>query len=606
MSGGLEMAEFLADFLTEAAEHIGALEAALLEAERLAGEGQDPGEALVNALFRAIHTLKGMAGMMAFDVLAGLAHEVEQLFDDVRHGARHLAAADYGPIFAALDAFKRLHARIEATGGEGGEDVAAEHAAIAALLARDEEAAVLDPYERMARMVEAAKAQVAAEEREAQRAALAAAAAASAPEPTSPGAEGGAERSQSVRVETTRLDHLMELVGELVIHHTRVAQLSTSLTHFVDEPASLDARRDRLAELVGVLDEAMQSVGRVSDDLQESTMRVRMVPVKSLFNRFPRIIRDLARDCGKAARLEMSGVDTELDKNVIEQIGDPLIHLVRNGVDHGLEPVSERLAAGKPAEGTVRLGAAQEGHHIVITVGDDGRGIDRARVLAKARSLGLLAEDEVPPDQEVLQLIFRPGFSTAARVTNISGRGVGMDVVQQNIQKLGGQVLVESEPGRGTRFVVKLPLTLAIAKALLVRAGGQTYAIPLSAVEETLRVRPEGLRTVKDHEVIEVRGSVLPVFRLSALFAVAPQEAAGSHLPVILVADGRHRMGLVVDALVGQQDVVVKPLGDFLGQVRGVGGATILGDGRVALILDVPTLLERHAGGFTPPSLAPR
>ncbi len=601
MSGGFDAGEFLADYLTEGGEHLGALEEALLEAEHLAVDGQRPGEQLVNRLFRAIHTLKGMAGMMGFDLLAGLAHEVEQLFDDVRHGARHLAATDYGAVFLAVDAFKRLHLRVEATGSEAGEDVAAEFAAIAELLGRADDAAELDPYEKMARMVEAAKAQVAAEARQVQLAALLPPAGSAAPDAAAPDAAAGADRSQSVRVETTRLDRLMELVGELVIHHTRVAQLSTGLTHLLDASGSLDDRRERLAELVGGLDEAMQSVGRVSDDLQESTMRVRMVPVKSLFNRFPRIIRDLARDCGKAARLEMRGVDTELDKNVIEQIGDPLLHLLRNGVDHGLEPSAEREAAGKPAEGTVMLAAAQQGHHIVITVGDDGRGIDRARVLAKARSMGLLAEDETPSDQDLLQLIFRPGFSTASKVTNISGRGVGMDVVQQNIQKLGGQVLVESEPARGTRFVVKLPLTLAIAKALLVRSGRQTYAIPLSAVEETLRVRPEGLRTVKEHEVIDVRGSVLPVFRLSRLFTLAPDEATGAHLSVILVADGKHRMGLVVDALVGQQDVVVKALGDYLGQVRGIGGATILGDGRVALILDVPTLVERHAASYTPP-----
>ena len=583
MSGEFDTAEFLADYLTEATEHLGTLEATLLAAEQLARVEERPGEALVNALFRAIHTLKGMAGMMGFDALAGLAHEVEQLFDDVRHGARHLMAADYGPIFAALDAFKRLHARIEATGGEAGEDVSAEFAGIAAILRHGSADIDLDPYEKMARLVEEAKAQVAAEARATER------------ETRARSADAGGERAQSVRVETTRLDRLMELVGELVIHHTRMTQLSAGLASVLGEPGSLAAKRDRLSELVGGLDEAMQSVGRVSDELQESTMRVRMVPVRSLFNRFPRIIRDLALECGKAARLEMSGVDTELDKNVIEQIGDPLIHLLRNSVDHGLEPASERAAAGKPAEGLVTLSAAQEGHHIVISVGDDGRGIDRGKVLAKARSLGLVGDDEAPSEQDVLQLIFRPGFSTAARVTSISGRGVGMDVVQQNIQKLGGQVLVESEPGAGARFVVKLPLTLAIAKALLVRAAGQTYAIPLASVEETMRARPESLRTVKDHEVIEVRGRVMPVFRLAGLFGSAPEEAARAHVPVILVGNGKHRMGLVVDALVGQQDVVVKPLGDFLGQVGGIGGATILGDGRVALILDVPTLLDRHA-----------
>jgi two-component system chemotaxis sensor kinase CheA len=318
-----------------------------------------------------------------------------------------------------------------------------------------------------------------------------------------------------------------------------------------------------------------------------------MVPVGTLFSRFPRILRDMARECGKAARLEITGGETELDKTVIEQIGDPLIHLLRNAVDHGLEGAADRLALGKRPEGVITLAANQQGHHITITVADDGRGVDRARVLAKARAQGLLGDTDAPTDAEVYQLLFRPGFSTAEAVTNLSGRGVGMDVVMQNIQRLGGSIHVHSEAGAGTRFLVKLPLTLAIARALLVRAGGHTFAVPLASVDETLRLRPDQLKTIHDQEIVQVRGQVLPLFRLSRLFDM-PGEVA-HHLPTVIVSDGERSLGLVVDALVGQQDVVVKSLGDYLGQVSGIGGATILGDGRVALILDIPTLLSSHA-----------
>jgi two-component system chemotaxis sensor kinase CheA len=280
---------------------------------------------------------------------------------------------------------------------------------------------------------------------------------------------------------------------------------------------------------------------------------------------------------------------------VIEQIGDPLVHLIRNALDHGLEPPEARQAAGKPAQGVVTLAAAQRGHHILITIRDDGRGIDRARVLAKARESGLVGEGDQPADHEVLGLIFRPGFSTAAAITNLSGRGVGMDVVHQNVQRLGGQIHVASEPGAGTTFTIKLPLTLAIAQALLVGSGDQTFAIPLAVVEETLRLAPGDIKAVRGADVIQVRGEVVPLFRLRQLFG-QPPVAGGERLPAVILGDGTHRMALVVDTLVGQQDVVVKSLGDFLGAVPGVGGATILGDGRVALILDAQSLLLRQPG----------
>lgn len=409
------------------------------------------------------------------------------------------------------------------------------------------------------------------------------------------------ERATSIRVETELLDRLMELVGELVIHHTRLSQL-VGETAALAQAKDLEAQRSRLVRVSSELDEALQFVGRTSDELQEQTMQVRMVQVGTLFNRFPRIVRDLARECGKAARLDIEGAATKLDKTVIEQLGDPLVHLLRNAIDHGLESPTARVEAGKLPEGVITLGAQQQGHHILISVSDDGHGISRARVLAKARERGLVGPHEQPSDQEILHLIFRPGFSTAEAVTNLSGRGVGMDVVQANIQRLGGSVSVQSETGEGTRFLVKLPLTLAITKALLVKVAGQTFAVPLASVEESLRLNQSEIRTLHEREVILVRGQVLPLFRMHHLFELGAAPAV-KHQPVVVVAHGEQRLALAVDELLGQQDVVVKALGSFLGQVQGVGGATILGDGHVALILDVGTLVARHGAADALPAV---
>lgn len=671
MSDALDPREFLEDFLIDAAEHLASLDDMFLELERRVEEGLEPDRGLVDELFRSMHTLKGMAGMMDFCRMAEIAHVLEQILEGVRQGQRSLAAPELPVLFAGLDGLKALTAQVRATGAESGVDTSDVQAALVGLAEHPRSTSPgqalldrLDPHDQMAALVEVAKGArlfqltVAPEHcpegfaswheglgligkvygpwddsgepvppgaaeswsslllmivTEADRQSVldcsglpelalteppmpwAERASAAVPAAVSARPAASAERASSIRVETDRLDRLMDLVGELVIHQTRLASLGNELAQALDQPGGLEPQRARLDEVAAGLDEAMQALAWVSDQLQHGTMKVRMVPVKALFNRFPRIVRDLARDCGKSARLVTEGDETELDKTVIEQIGDPLIHLLRNAVDHGLEPAAVRTAAGKPAEGVISLSAAQAGHHIVITVADDGQGIDTARVLAKARAVGLVGETETIDDQAVWQLIFKPGFSTAERVTSLSGRGVGMDVVAQNIQRLGGTIQIHSAPGGGTRFLIKLPLTLAITKALLVSACSHTFAIQLAAVEETLRLLPEEIRTMQGRELIQVRGQVLPVYRLGRLFAVEEAEGETRHLPTVVVGDGQQRLGLIVDALVGQQDVVVKSLGDFLGQPAGVGGATILGDGRVALILDIPSLLERHA-----------
>lgn len=398
--------------------------------------------------------------------------------------------------------------------------------------------------------------------------------------------------AQSIRVDVERLDLLMDVVGELVIGNTRLAQLGSDL----------EGRFDR-EPLVATLNETLAQVGRLMSELQLTVMRVRMIPVERVFSKFPRLVRDLSKSMGKEIRLEISGQDTELDKTVVEELEDPLVHLLRNAADHGIEPLGAREAAGKSRTGTIHLGAHREGNHIVITIQDDGAGIDPAKILAKARKMGLAAAEGNYSDTDILQFIFLPGFSTAEQVTDVSGRGVGMDVVNQNIRKIKGSIQVVSKVGEGTRFVIKLPLTLAITKALLIRAGGDYFAIPLDAVKESIRVANDEIRHIHQREVIQLRDHVVPLFRLSQAFGLPPVSMPGRYAPVVIVGGENKEVGLVVDSLEGEQDVVIKSMGDYLGEIRGVAGATILGDGRVALILDIATLIdegegkERHESG---------
>ncbi|MDW8289420.1 MAG: chemotaxis protein CheA [Armatimonadota bacterium] len=393
--------------------------------------------------------------------------------------------------------------------------------------------------------------------------------------------------SQTVRVDVARLDTLLNLVGELVIDRTRVAQLGREF----------EARFQR-DELVDSLQETAAHIGRITDELQEHIMKARMLPIEHVFNRFPRMVRDLAQKFGKEVRLVMEGQETELDRSVIEIISDPLIHMLRNSVDHGIETPQEREAAGKPRQGTIRLSARHEENYILIEIEDDGKGMDPARLREAAVRKGLLPRDaaERLSDREALNLIFLPGFSTAKEVTEVSGRGVGMDIVRSNIQRVGGIVDVDSTPGKGTRFAIRLPLTLAIIRALLVRVAGQVYAIPLSSVLETLKIHPQTLQFVGKRPAILLRGRTLPLVSLQAHFYGSETglltTAQEEPMFVVVVGLGERQVGLVVSHLIGEQEIVIKSLSRHLGEISGVSGATILGDGRVALILEVADLFQ--------------
>jgi two-component system, chemotaxis family, sensor kinase CheA len=391
-----------------------------------------------------------------------------------------------------------------------------------------------------------------------------------------------------IRIDVERLDALMNLVGELVIDRTRLARISSKLAAHAHDPA--------LAE---ELTETSRHLARISDDLQDEVMRSRMQPIESVFSKFPRLVRDLAQKVDKKIDFIVEGKDTELDRSVAEQIGDPIIHLLRNSIDHGVEPGADRLRAGKNEAGQVRLSARHEENQIVIDVEDDGRGINAEAIKQKAVNKGIINAEAAArmSNREALELIFASGFSTAEKISDISGRGVGMDIVRTNVERLNGSVTVETEVGQGTRFTVRLPLTLAIIRALLISVGGQTYAVPLTSVVEALRIERDKLRSVNGREAIELRGQVLPLLRLREIFAeFSGKSEAVEDRPerqfVVAVRWGERRGGLIVDALIGEQEIVIKPLGTLFRSAHGISGGAVLGDGQVAPILDIAALIK--------------
>jgi two-component system, chemotaxis family, sensor kinase CheA len=408
---------------------------------------------------------------------------------------------------------------------------------------------------------------------------------ASADKVKSPDAKLAKSESRTVRVNVEVLDNLMSLVGELVIERTRLGQVLTRL--------EMDKEGD---EIVQIMSSALAQISRMTSNLQDEIQRARMLPVDNLFRKFPRMVRDTAQKANKEIEFVVLGQETELDRSVIEEIGDPLMHLLRNAVDHGVESPMDRLRVGKPAKGTVILEAFHEENHIIISVRDDGRGMDPSRIRASAVRKGLISEEAARrmPDSEAVNLVWAPGFSTADKVTDISGRGVGLDVVHRNIEKLNGSVEIKTEVGKGTEFRVKLPLTLAIIRSLQVEVVGTTYCIPLSSVVETDRIPASQIQTVRGREVIVKRGEVIPLLRLVEAFELERPEgyAEPEEFFVVIVSVMGKQIGLVVDNLIGEGDVVIKPLGKFIGDVPGISGATIMGDGDVAIILDISSLIN--------------
>ncbi|WP_258360084.1 chemotaxis protein CheA [Moorella sulfitireducens] len=400
------------------------------------------------------------------------------------------------------------------------------------------------------------------------------------------GAGGGAGETritQTVRVDVQRLENLMNLVGELVIDRTRLAEVGNGL-------------KSRLGneELLETLEEVSLHIGRITSDLQEEIMKARMFPIDQVFNRFPRMVRDLARKAGKEIDFIIEGRETELDRTVIEEIGDPLIHLLRNAIDHGIEEPAARLKAGKSRHGTVRLRAFHQENQIVITVEDDGAGMDPEKIKARAVARGLLSHEAAARlgPREALDLIFLPGFSMTDKVTDVSGRGVGMDIVRSHLEKINGTIDIRTTPGRGTCFTIKLPLTLAINRSLLVQVGGRVYAFPLANVVEIISITPPEVQHVHRQQVVVVRGRVLPLIYLGQALGLHVTAPAEENYAVVIVGLAEKQFGFIVDNLIGEQEIVIKSLGNFIGKIPGIAGATIMGDGSVALILDVRSLVD--------------
>jgi two-component system chemotaxis sensor kinase CheA len=421
-----------------------------------------------------------------------------------------------------------------------------------------------------------------------------------APAPGEAGQGGAAKRvlRQSIRVDAGKIDALMNQVGELVVNRAFFSQLCNEmreLQHYLKQSKRLDKREfKQVSGLTFRVSEATVALGRVANELQEGVMRVRMLPIAQLFNRYPRLVHDLARNSGKKVSLELRGEETELDKMVIERIADPLVHIIRNAVDHGLESPEERKRKGKPETGILSLNAYHESNHVVIEIDDDGRGVDLERIKTKAIEKGLIGESAASQlsEREIINLILIPGFSTAEKITHTSGRGVGMDVVKKNIEKLNGTLEVDTMPGRSTRIRIKIPLTLAIIPALLVRVLDELFTIPLSVVDETLRVFKDEISVIEGVDVMYLRDETIPLIRLREIFNMGASSEMAEKFFVVIVNTGEKRVGLIVDHMLGQEEVVIKPLEDYLQENSGFSGATILGDGQISLILDVYELIK--------------
>jgi two-component system chemotaxis sensor kinase CheA len=585
--------DLLGEVIMESGEHLTAVEAGLLTLE------QDPSNhEAIHTTFRSFHTIKGLAGFMELHAIQQVAHETETVLDLARNGQLAINPAVIDVVLASKDylqdAFRRLEPALKGAPPKAAPDNQA-------LLAR------------VRALSEAPHAPAEGAPAEPETPAAAAPAAPAAPVPDAPVPAASVEREPApeaaedsasqakpegkdepavstqrsfgdaamVKVDTSKLDFLVDMAGEMVIAQSQVS-------HDPDLRALESPRIQRnLAQLA-----------RITEELQKTAMAMRMVPVGQLFRRMPRLVRDLARKAGKQVELETAGEDTELDRTIVEALSDPFIHMIRNSLDHGVELPDERRAAGKDPVGHVRLKACHQAGHIMIEVSDDGRGIDRKKVLSKARQRGLVPDGAHLGDAEILNLIFEPGFSTADKITDVSGRGVGMDVVRKQLLKLRGRVEIQSELGVGTTFLLKLPLTLAIIDGLVVGVGQERYVVPLFAIREMFRPTTDMISTAgcTEGEMVLIRGRLLPFIRLYQRFQVKAKTEDPCQSVFLVAENGGKVFCLMVDEFAGKQEVVIKSLGETMKHIPGVAGGTILGDGRVALVLDLDGIFGRVHG----------
>jgi two-component system chemotaxis sensor kinase CheA len=550
-----ELAMFAADpelaamFVADALDHLGTIEHTILKLET------SPTDlSLVNDIFRPFHTVKGNAGVMGLASIQEISHKLETLLDLARSGARPMGGLEIELVLAAVDLLTVMVKELPAR------------------------AAGAPPTELLARRLElmATVDQLLGD-------GTPPGAPTAAPVPAAPALDelelpksAWAEGQSTVKVDTRKLDTLVDMVGELVIAQAILAE----------DPALRRSTDERL-------NRRLAQVRRITGDIQRDAMSMRMVPIRQTFQKMSRLVRDLAKKCGKPTHVTVAGEETELDRKVVEHLTDPLMHMIRNAIDHGIESRDARLAAGKPGTAEIRLNACHRAGSIVVEIADDGAGLNTERILSKAVANGLTQDGAQLTDAEVHQLIFEPGFSTADRVTELSGRGVGMDVVRRNIVALRGRIDIQSVAGRGTTFSLQLPLTLAIVDGLLLAVGGERFVIPVPAVQESLRPKPEQVHALHGRPcMVQVRDRLIPLLHLGDAFGLTGARRQASEGTVVIVEDNGRRIALVVDELLGKQEVVIKNLGDMFRGVRGITGGAILGDGRIGLILDTGGLLS--------------
>ncbi|MFC6410973.1 chemotaxis protein CheW [Planobispora longispora] len=602
-----ELGDIIQEFLVESHENLDQLDRDLVALE------QDPGSReMLSSIFRTIHTIKGTSGFLAFHRLETLTHAGESLLSRLRDGAQRMNPASADALLAMVDTVRKLLESIEETGGEGDVDVETVIAMVTACI-EDPSAPKPEPAAPQAAPAAEAKPAKSAKPRTAKAKAEpeavedapaetpaetpveepaeapkkpveAPAAEAPKPAPRESATEETGQNTKrsiadsSIRVDVDLLDTLMRLVGELVLTRNQIVRGVSEIS----DP---------------VLARTTQRLNLITSELQESVMKTRMQPIDHIWSKLPRVVRDLSGALGKQVALAMEGKETELDRSLLEAVKDPLTHLVRNAVDHGIETVEERVAKGKPGQGTLTLRAYHEGGHVIVEIKDDGAGIDVERVAQTALDRGVVTRDQLArmESREIISLVFRPGFSTAKKVTNVSGRGVGMDVVKTNIEQIGGAVDVDSTLGKGTTWRLTIPLTLAIIQALTVECGAERYAIPQVGVDELVFVdgqSGQAIEHVSGAPVYRLRGKLLPLVRLDETLGLPVRNSDRDVYIAVLQADGR-RFGLVVDRVLNTEEIVVKPLTGRMKDVGVYAGATIVGDGKVALILDIPSLARR-------------
>ena len=566
----------IAEFITESCEHLETADECLLTIE----EQPDDIET-VNALFRAYHTIKGVAGFLDLSDVMHLAHQTENLLDAARQGRFKLEGARLDAVFDATDMMKRLIGFI-ADALSSGSPVQRDpnQAALVKLLTNllDDDfvpEATDQPAGGTSAEPTAVGNEVEAAEPKAKQA-----------KPTSDSPQT-VQLRETVKVDSSRLDVMIDAIGELVIAEAMVTQ-SPKLLSLIDDD----------------IERRFSHLSKITRELQEMATSLRLMPIRSTFQRMARLSRDTAKKLNKRIEFVTSGDETELDKNVVDQIGDPLVHMVRNAVDHGLEDSEEqRVAAGKPAIGRVELRAFHKGGSIYIEIADDGAGLDRSKLIKKAIERGIIQDEQKLTDQEAFQLIMEPGFSTAAQVSDVSGRGVGMDVVRKNIQKMRGQIEIQSTPGEGTTFSIRLPLTLAIIDGMVVRVANRRYVIPLLSITRMLRPDETKLPTVFEQaEMLQTEEGLIPLHRIHRLFDIPGAVSDPTQASVVVIEHEGKRVGLLIDELLGQQQIVIKSLGESMRGLEGIAGGAIMPDGRVGLILDLDSLI-RFAGSVGMESL---